>query len=232
MFRFSLHVSHSGRCRMHEFPCATHRSRNGARASIVRVVYHAQPLSAMVDQQLNLPPNLCADSPLFVLERLRYLQRGGESVSPLRISPLTEPRWQYRIEPNKTETGRTNVLLYQLWTERDRTRQACTNRLLPLLSLASPLLLITRISSMHLSLNSFFTSNPTFKHCESIYKLIIRITRKFDNEFSRTVERFRLRRRRFQCRALRTKTSRERSCPKRSRHDWFLSISDTIFIIN
>lgn len=106
VFRFSLHVSHSGRCRMHEFPCATHRSRNGARASIVRVVYHAQPLSAMVDQQLNLPPNLCADSPLFVLERLRYLQRGGESVSPLRISPLMshgDSTESNRIKPKPAE---------------------------------------------------------------------------------------------------------------------------------
>lgn len=142
---------------MHEFPCATHRSRNGARASIVRVVYHAQLVSAMVDQQLNLPPNLCADSPLFILERLRYLRCGGESVSPLGAT-VTVPS---RTEQNRNRPNKRTLAPTLNRREIERVKHAPTDYFLFSRS-PPPLLLFTRISSMHLSLNSSFTSNPTF----------------------------------------------------------------------
>lgn len=180
---------------MHEFPCATHRSRNGARASIVRVVYHAQPVSAMVDQQLNLPPNLCADSPLFILERLRYLRCGGESVSPLGAT-VTVPS---RTEQNRNRPNKRTLAPTLNRREIERVKHAPTDYFLFSRS-PPPLLLFTRISSMHLSLNSSFTSNPTFLNCESISKLIRR-----GNSITRSREpwAFSTWTRRFQCRARR-----------------------------
>ena len=108
--------------------------------------------------------------------------------------------------------------------ERDGTREACTNRLLPLPSLASPLLLFTRISSMHLSLNSSFTSNPTF---ERIANRSLNWWKSRGNSITRSREIVNV----FDLDAVismpccsKRKPSREHSRPKRSRHDWFLSI--------
>lgn len=129
-------------------------------------------------------------------------------------APSLSPMWWGKRIPTRshgdsTESNRTKpkpaeqtYSCTNFEPERDRTRQACTTDYFLFSRSPPPLLLFTRISSMHLSLNSSFTSNPTFLN---IANRSLNWFESRGNSITRSREpwTFSTWTRRFQCRALR-----------------------------